>query len=172
MNAGHSDKIYPKTVHKILYLDRDFTESEKIHIIEAALEWMRSTNHLVEYDIKVLPCKNIIPNESIIIAKFSEDNPAIISMDILSRDTILGYYNDYGFIPYIALVSSRLNHKKYHTSVILHELGHSLGLNHNKDSDGENTLMYPSVDKGSNHITQIDLINFCLLYKCDPSKFK
>ena len=37
-------------------------------------------------------------------------------------------------------------------------------------SDGLNTLMYPSIDRGSFVITNKDIENFCKLYGCNVSK--
>lgn len=161
------EKEYPKSVRKTIYIDRKFSQEEKLHIIEAALEWSRVTNHIVEYEIESLPCP-IKLNQALVITKYNPDHPDIITMDVLGQE-ILGYYVD-GYIPAIFLVAERIN-KKDLTNVIMHELGHSLGLEHIDGEDDKNALMYPTMNPESGTITQKDLINFCKLYKCDPKKF-
>jgi predicted Zn-dependent protease len=74
-----------------------------------------------------------------------------------------------GAIPYIGIVRSRIEDYEF-KEVMMHELGHVLGLKHNLGDDGTGTLMYPDVNLGSDTITDTDLKNFCKLYGCDVSK--
>lgn len=166
-------KTYPEQIHVNLYIDREFTEDEQEIIMTAALEWSTATNHIVEYDIIQLPTKDAIElDDSLIIVKYSPDNPRIILMDANENKT-LGFYEGHdGPIPYIALVSDRLDLEIDYKEVVLHEMGHSLGLQHIKGEDGWNTLMYPYTDLGADHITEKDLEEFCKLYHCDVSKLK
>lgn len=168
----YQPKVYPDHVHTTLYLGHDFSPEEQEIILEAALEWSQATNHIVEYDVVVLPTKNTIDvTKSVVFVKESPDHPEIMLMDFASKTKTLGLFNGRSQVPYIALVTERLDDENY-KEVVLHELGHSLGLEHIKGTDGIGTLMYPYTDLGADFITETDLKKFCELYHCDASKLQ
>ena len=159
-------------VHTTIYVDRNFNDIEQEYIIEAAMEWGTATNHVAEFDVVQLPTREKIDVEhALIFIKVSADYPDIIIMDNIKKTTTLGYYDSKSALPYIALVSDRLDDFNY-KEVVLHELGHSLGLEHIEGEEGMLTLMYPYVDLGSDHITEKDLEQFCKLYHCDAKKLQ
>jgi hypothetical protein len=165
-------KEYPGHVHKIIYVDRNFDDLEQEHIIMAALKWSEATNHIVEYDVIQLPSKEQIDvTRALFFVKVSADYPDVVIMDNIKKTTTLGYFQNRGPLPYITLIDGRLNEETYEP-VVLHELGHSLGLEHVEGPEGYGTLMYPYIDLGSDSITETDLEQFCKLYKCDPKKLK
>jgi hypothetical protein len=166
------EKVYPDHVHKTLFIDRNFDEDEVAFITQAAIEWTESTNHIVEFDVVVLPNKTeIIQRDDIVIIKVNPDYPDILVLDSMNGNNTLGLFNNRGLITTIEIVSDRITNDDY-TGVVLHELGHALGLEHNKGIDGIGTLMYPTVQLGANYITQDDLKNFCKLYHCDAEKLQ
>lgn len=163
-------------IHKTLYIERNVYNDELFHIIDAAIEWNQATDGQVVFDIKRMPRMHISPSDSVIFFNVTPDYPDIIILDNSRKRNLstLGYFNGDRVLPYIALVDERISDDDY-TGVVLHELGHFLGLEH-PDSDehpeiGIGTLMYSNVDAGSLHITQGDLKQFCELYHCDASKF-
>lgn len=162
-----TEKIYPKHVHKTLFLDRYLSEDEINFITYSALEWSESTQHIVEFDIVTLPNENAhITDNDIVIMSVSPDHPIIMFLDSNNKNySTLGYYDDHMPIPVIYLVTDRITDQEYST-VVLHELGHALGLEHNEDINGIGTLMYPNISLGADHITLYDLRNFCKLYHC------
>ncbi len=159
--------IYPKYVHKKLFLDRNLSVDEVDYITQAALEWTETTKHIVEFEVVTLPNKNIIVTQNdIVFMSISQDHPEIMILDTESDGETLGYFDISSKIPLIYLVSERLEDKNY-VAVVLHELGHALGLEHNEDLDGIGTLMYPNISLAAPHITSYDLNNFCKLYHCN-----
>lgn len=164
-------KIYSRHIHTTIYIDNNFNNAEKEEIINSALEWSVTTNHIVEYDIVYLQSlENVSLINSLIIIKVTPNYPDIMALDAMTNDTVLGYYSD-DSLPYIELVSERLDDENFH-QVVMHELGHSLGLSHNEGTSGIGTLMYPYNNLGAAHITPSDGIKFCAIYHCDPSKLQ
>ncbi|CAM6006387.1 unnamed protein product [Sphagnum balticum] len=68
----------------------------------------------------------------------------------------------------IELVMDRILDPNTMEMVLMHEMGHSVGLKHNEGMDGIDTLMYPDVILAADFITVTDRENFCKLYGCDP----
>ncbi len=151
---------------RTLYVDPSFSDEEQEAIISAAIIWTCKTHYIVNIGIVFLPSKNIDATDGIIILPISRYNPDIIGLDEFNQHTTLGFFTREGAVPSINLVSSRIEDEEYQT-VVLHELGHALGLKHNSTVDGIGTLMYPSINFGAPTITNDDLVNFCKLYKCN-----
>lgn len=167
---AHKDVIYTLPIHKTLYLERGLSEEELYHIVAGSMEWNQATNGGVIFDIKKLPQSNIISNDSIIMMNVTPDFPEAIILDNFNKNSTLAFFNDDSGLAYIAFVDQRINDANY-DAVVMHELGHALGLHHAEGFDGLGTLMYPDIDNGSDHITIDDLKQFCYLYHCDASKY-
>lgn len=161
---------YGNHVHKTIILDRDFDSDEVELVITSAIEWTEATHHVAEIDVIQLPAVGIILNEdTILMSSVGLDAPDILIYEASSGNQDLGLYTKRGGTSIIELVSERIP-DKYYKGVILHELGHALGLEHNEGLEGVDTLMYPYIELSADHITPIDLNNFCKLYHCDFSK--
>lgn len=167
VGSRHVD--YKLPVHKTLYLERRLFDDQMEHILAAAIEWSEVTNGQVVFDIKRMPQRNIDPADAIIVLNVTPDYPEAILLDATNEHTTLGFFNDTHGLAYIAFIDERIDAEDY-TSVAMHEMGHSLGLEHIKGFEGIGALMYPSVELGGNHITQTDLRHFCKLYHCDYTK--
>lgn len=158
---------YPKHSHRTLFLDRNLNEDEVMFITRAALEWTERTKHVIEFDVVTLPNPDAVvtPND-IVLVSISQDHPDIILLDKENDAETLGFFDPNSRIPLIYLVSTRLTYINY-VAVVLHELGHAIGLEHNEDISGIGTLMYPTISLAAPYITAIDLHNFCKLYHCN-----
>jgi hypothetical protein len=165
--AAHT---YTLPVHKTLYLERNVDDDELLYVVQAATEWSLATDGQVTFDVKRLPQGNLLLTDSLVITNVGPDFPEVILLDAVKGYTTLGYFNADRSLNYIALVDKRLDNKNFN-QVILHELGHALGLEHIEGDEGIGTLMYPLIDAGSLYITPQDLEHFCKLYNCDSSKF-
>jgi hypothetical protein len=170
----HKQPPHTLPIHKTLYLERSVDDDEMLHILQGALEWNEVTNGQVIFDIKKLPQRNIMPLDAIIVYNVTPDYPDIILLDAVKKYSTLGYFNNDRGLDYIALVEKRISQRDF-TPVIMHELGHALGLQHPDTEDhpeiGIGSLMHSTIDEGSNHITDLDLKQLCQLYHCDASKF-
>jgi hypothetical protein len=157
-------------VHKVLCIGRDLPEDQMITIIGAAWEWHTATNGLVNLDVVRMPAiERVDMKSAIVMVVVSPDFPNIIALDNDNPAAVhLAYYTDRAAIPYIGIVPSRIEERSYKT-VVMHELGHSLGLPHTEGWEGIGTLMYPDISVGADYITDIDLHNFCELYGCDAT---
>lgn len=156
--------IKPSQVHYNLFIDSEFSDLERLGIIMATIEWSKATHNVVTYTINDMPLMTLNVENPLFITKVSKDFPQIAIMDVYSKYSTLGFYDQE--IPYIAIVPDRTSNFFEFKSLILHELGHSLGLKHVTGSEGINTLMYPSMELGSETITEKDVKNFCKLYTC------
>lgn len=166
----HSNIVKFQThFHKILYIDPNFSEEEYVYISMAANEWEEKTQHIASFTIVRLPQKQIDFKNGILILKVNEYDPVILFLDKYKKVDHEGFYDDDSLVKNIRLVSVRLSKKNYKQTV-LHELGHALGLAHNRGIDGIGTLMFPALNYGSPTITQDDLINFCKIYHCNADK--
>jgi len=156
-------------IHKTLLIDRAFTEEEAEFITMAAIEWSNATNHVVDIDVVQLPNdEELLLLNSIIITHASPDSPDVLIREAVTGDVVLGLYSRRLGIGVIQIVSSRIIESQY-KAVVLHELGHALGLDHNEGLEGVDTLMCPYIDFAADHITPTDLKKFCKLYDCSKN---
>lgn len=82
--------------------------------------------------------------------------------------TALGFYDQSSpVVPTIWIVQDRIEFEEEYLAIVMHELGHSLGLEH---TTHEETLMYPMIDGSIMCITQYDLKGFCKIYGCDTEE--
>jgi len=151
--------------HAILYIDYKFTNEEKDYIIQSASNWETATNSAATFEFVYLPTQRQINlDKGILVLKVDSLDTDIITLDVNSENHMntLGVCQKYKTVPYIKIVGNRMTYDIYE-AVITHELGHLIGLSHNRKP---NTLMYPTTDLGASKITDDDVKNFCKLYNC------
>lgn len=169
----------PRYAIEVVQIDPEFTDHEKFLISEAALEWMHATNNIVKfifvYD-KNLDFKVKIDHKPVIFNIFhlqpiEEDHIIVEYLDSVLPAPVIGFYDNIHIINSLFttmfIVRVRISSDSEYKAVIMHEMGHSLGLAHSKIAD---TLMYPSVSGSSDCITMVDLKQFCEKYGCDAEQ--
>lgn len=163
-----------KTVNFDIYISDQFNANDVELINEATREWEEKTDHLITYHIYYnFDLSNVSDiryrSHSLVFIKLSKYDKITQQIDKDHGGKVLGLFDGTGMVPRIFLMSDRLLGAEYERSVILHELGHFEGLTH---SEIENTLMYPSQDKSSKHITKDDLKAFCKKWRCSANVLK
>jgi predicted Zn-dependent protease len=159
-------------IHRTIYIDRRFNIEEAQTIQEAAIRWTEATNHIAEIDTVLMPAeiKEADHSLSIIILDASPDLPPVISMDAAQHTLTVGIYSSQSMnYPTILIVNDRITNSNTFQKVVMHEIGHSLGLPHLEGKDGLYTLMYPTTSWMADGITSKDLIAFCDIYQCDAT---
>jgi len=174
---GVQNDEFPEYVTKNLYIDKDFNQNELEYITSAAIAWSIATDNRVSYNIIVMNSNTKIDvSNSLVINKVNATYADVIILDHFFnlktppdqyiKIKALGYYYESKILPSIILVADRLDDFNY-KSVVMHELGHSLGLEHNESEEALfNSIMYPSCEGQSNEITPIDVRQYCRIHKC------
>jgi len=155
------------SVHKTLYIDKAFL-IEEIEIIQSAiLEWERCTNKIATFTIKEnFDSKNysiIKENDAVVFLKFNENNLMIKYLDSYHKNHLLGFYRKNSPAALIGLIPERVSNKEYYRSLVLHEIGHAMNMDH---IDKEYSIMYPLIDRNSIKLGEDDLYEFCKIYNC------
>lgn len=173
--------VYPPKVseathiHRTLYVDNRFSDEEALVITQVAKRWTEATNHIAEIDVAFMPTQ-IAPVDhslSIMVLDVSPSFPSVIILDQLNNNSTCGVYNARELeYPVIAVVMERIDDIDLFRKVVMHEVGHALGLEHLKGDENIFTLMYPLTGLMSPGITTRDLVAFCKIYHCDPKSLK
>lgn len=155
-------------VTKRLYVDDTFQLSEIRCIEEAADRWTRRTKGLAK--IVVVPItqgKDTIPSnttiDDILLVRSTSDTAIVFFIERLSGAALYGYHQALRDHSEITLVVDRYSTNTVCVSVVMHELGHSMGIHHNDDPT---SLMYGGVDGMPTAITRRDLTDFCSVHGC------
>lgn len=177
---GIEKSEYPEHVYKTLYIDKEFDQEEVGYIIAAATEWSKATENRVNYNIVVMSTATKINiDNALIINKVTSTYADVIVLDYFFnlntpkenfiKIKALGYYYESKILPSIILVADRLDDFNY-KAVVMHELGHSLGLEHNSSEEAMyNSIMYPSAEGQSTDITAIDVTAYCNIHNCQKN---
>jgi hypothetical protein len=171
----HSTKDETTHIHRTIYIDRRFNIEEARIIQEAAIRWTEATNHIAEVDTVIMPApiEETDHSLSIIILDVSPDFPSVIAMDAADHTLTVGIYTSLELeYPTILIVTDRLLDSSTFQKVVMHEIGHSLGLQHLEGKENLYTLMYPMTTWMADGVTPKDLVLFCKVYHCDASKLQ
>lgn len=168
--------IQPIHKNKIIYLDvQSISTKDAILIFESTKHWEQKTKGLVKFSFKINPTnKDLLfanENEAVVIAAVSEEDWRVKDINLKKKRGVLAFFTTRYSLPAIIIIPERIeNDENYYRSVIIHELGHAIGLDHNNI---KNSIMYPYAgEDGPYFLTQDDMNQFCLKYFCDPNKLK
>lgn len=159
----------PTSAHKIIYISEAFDSEELVLIQEAANEWYVETKGLVSFtiiysfDYDIYQSIRHHENE-MVMARAGIGDSLLDVLDANVSGIVLGYYLAELDTQTIILVPDRMRGRDYYRSVIMHEMGHSIGLSH---LDVDNTIMVSSMDRAGNHLTKNDIEWFCRVYYCN-----
>ncbi len=150
------DQIPNKPLNQFdLFIDPSFDKDQIEAINQSALSWNERANEIIHFNIHLAPLiqQEIGPNEFIVLNQ--SPPPGYTGWTIFYKDNFSykrGHVLLASYLPPMALLP-----------VVKHEMGHIIGLPHNKGP-------YPSImafpPYHYDEITCADLINFCQIWKC------
>jgi len=168
-------------IRKHIRIDQHFSEQEKKIIFDALITWENATKNFVKFHIIDVRAnllngyedsRMLIANddhrhfevETIDIIKTYSHDDIILKIDKYEKMPILGYACFLYYSNFTLIVVDRLTSSKMFKAIVMHEIGHLLGMLHNKR---RYTLMYPYYNTNMETITRYDLHTFCKINNCN-----
>lgn len=147
-------------LHSDVAIDSTFTQEQLTDIITATEQWKNTTGGMVDLDLIITNTPEEYGNDTMKIL-YSDD------ATVNPTNTLFGHTEFVASINSITLYPNRISQSSFpFKEIILHELGHALGLHH--ASQG---LMTP-VPTGINCIDNATLDQFCGLHNCGNAVIK
>lgn len=161
----------PLESHKTIYVSYSFDEYELELAMKAAEEWKRETHGLITFDVKYGFDDQLYADirhdpDSLVMTRANLTDPIVMKLDKIASNVILGYFLAGDQTKNIMLIPDRMIGYDYYRAVIIHEMGHAIGLGHIKDDDS--TVMYKFMSL-TYHLTKKDINWLCRVYNCDAS---
>jgi hypothetical protein len=166
----------PPYIHKYVHIDPSFNAVEKAVIKRSFEEWSRVTKGFVQwtyvdwrnYDVN---SRGFECSKHLLVIRYNSIDPTIKTIENKLDYTIAGYANNSSKtcgLESIYLVVDSIKTVGMLRLVMLHEIGHNLGLSHNSKVSIMNTrIVYKMYC-----ITTYDLQQFCSNWGCDYTTFQ
>lgn len=162
--------IIPPSQPIILNIDDDFTKDQQNQIVMAISSWENSSRGKISFiyyfgQLKPGLLKNFYkknyPDSSIFLWKITSDKQ-LNSELVEDTKNYAGVYDEKGNVGIFMKKFIYPQNKNFY-KVILHELGHVLGMKH---IAGVDNVMNPNVYDMTDCITELDSEQLCLIYGC------
>jgi len=147
-------------LHSNFVVDSSFTAEQQNEIVESVSEWESVTDGMIKLNLVFSNQPEMYGNDYNKILNIIDES------NYLNTDA-LGKTNVVASVIRILILSNRIERSQFlFKEVVLHELGHSFGLPHQKSG-----LMNPSVH-GQTCIDNSTLDEFCNLHNCNDYEIK
>lgn len=163
-STKHMPNTHPETY--LLFIDERFNQEQEIMMLNAINAWEEASS----YKIKIIPYLKVKrPGKIVNLYNKSYNDNSIFVWNIYPNDlntkmtnnfkTFAGLWDDKGNILIFTKELSRFY------NVILHEIGHTLGLEHFNN----NYITVMHCEAASSCITEIDAKLLCEIHSCTPN---
>lgn len=164
----------------LLHVDKLLNAQERAIVIDSFKEWERDTLGVVRFMIaedgwnsdtdRMSFTGDECTHDVFVISMTSNDKPVQElekrkGKELRDPVTLLGFTRSICEERFVVLVMDRLYDKALLRNVAVHEAGHLVGLDHIPVPN--ESVMFPSMDKATPRPTELDLKQFCMLYRCD-----
>jgi len=163
-----------------VYVAPEFTERERVNIINGILMWERATSglvvwHMLPYDPAHPPPPprgkhDGIEERSVLFRRAVSEDPWVVKWDAdhAPKKTLFGLCqgNSLKELTWLWLVENRLTTPEAETIIAAHEFGHAIGLDHVEHKDSVMSEFYNTATKC---LSPDDLNEFCKKHGCNPA---
>lgn len=162
----------PEAVFLVFHGDTDFTMGERALLIAAEEIWYRQTdgiaNIIVMFDLDfhdAVGLAKLNRDKANMLIRYTSGLDAVKATDKFFKANVLGWASVSENKWTMGLVMDRYPNGAYALQVMVHEMGHTLRLDH---IDNEKSIMNPYlVPKAAVCLRKPELDQFCGLYNCE-----